>query len=39
MRLADLAEPLRSAARALRAGEVSPAVAVSGGYVVLKREP
>jgi choline-sulfatase len=39
LRLADLAEPLRSTARALRPGEVSPAVAVPGGYVVLKREP
>jgi choline-sulfatase len=39
LRLADLAEPLRSTARALRAGEISPAVEVPGGYVVLKREP
>jgi arylsulfatase A-like enzyme/Flp pilus assembly protein TadD len=39
LRLADLAEPLRSTAGALHPGEVSPAVEVPGGYVVLKREP
>jgi parvulin-like peptidyl-prolyl isomerase len=38
VRLADLAEPLRSVAAALRPGEVSPVVEVSGGFVVLKRE-
>jgi tetratricopeptide (TPR) repeat protein len=38
LRLADLAEPLRSAASALRPGEVSPVVAVAGSFVVLKRE-
>jgi len=38
VRLTDLAEPLRSAAGALRPGEVSPVVEVAGGFVVLKRE-
>jgi choline-sulfatase len=38
LRLADLAEPLRSVAAALRPGEVSPVVEVSGSFVVLKRE-
>jgi Flp pilus assembly protein TadD len=37
VRLADLAEPLRSAASALRPGEVSPIVEVGGGFVVLER--
>ncbi|HEY2943009.1 MAG TPA: peptidylprolyl isomerase, partial [Vicinamibacteria bacterium] len=38
VRLADLAEPLRSAARALHPGDLSPVLEVDGGYVVLKRE-
>jgi len=38
LRLTDLAEPLRSAARVLRPGEVSPVVEVGEGFVVLKRE-
>jgi len=38
VRLADLAEPLRSAATALGPGEVSPVVEVAGSFVVLKRE-
>lgn len=38
LRLADLAEPLRSVANALRPGEVSPVVGVPGSFVVLKRE-
>ena len=35
---ADLAEPLRSAAAALAAGQVSPVVETASGFVVLKRE-
>jgi len=38
VRVADLAEPLRSAAKALGAGEVSPVLDVGGSFVVLKRE-
>ncbi len=38
LRLTDLAEPLRSAVRVLRPGEVSPVVEVGGAFVVLKRE-
>jgi len=38
VRLADLAEPLRSAASRLRPGDLSPALEMAGGYVVLKRE-
>jgi hypothetical protein len=38
VRLADLAEPVKSAASALRPGAVSPVLEVDGGYVVLKRE-
>jgi parvulin-like peptidyl-prolyl isomerase len=38
VRLTDLAEPLRSAARALHPGDLSPVLEVDGGYVVLKRE-
>ena len=38
LRLADLAEPLRSAASVLRPGEVSSVVEVAGSFVVLQRE-
>jgi choline-sulfatase len=38
VRVADLAEPLRSAAAALAPGAVSAPVAVGDGYVILKRE-
>jgi choline-sulfatase len=39
VRLADLAEPLRSAAAALAPGSVSPPVTTPSGVVLLKREP
>jgi choline-sulfatase len=39
VRVADLAEPLRSAARALAPGAVSPPLQTDAGYVLLKREP
>ena len=38
VRLDDLAEPLRSAASALRPGDVSGVVEAGGSYIVLKRE-
>ncbi|HEY6546378.1 MAG TPA: tetratricopeptide repeat protein, partial [Vicinamibacteria bacterium] len=38
VRVADLAEPLRSAAAALGPGQVSAVVPMGDGYVVLKRE-
>jgi choline-sulfatase len=38
VRLADLAEPLRSAASALGPGDISPVLDVGGSFVVFKRE-
>jgi choline-sulfatase len=38
LRVADLAEPLRSAALALAPGEVSPVIETADGYVLLERE-
>jgi arylsulfatase A-like enzyme/Flp pilus assembly protein TadD len=39
VKLADLAEPLRTAAAALAAGQVSPILETAAGFVLLKREP
>jgi parvulin-like peptidyl-prolyl isomerase len=36
--LADLADPLRTAAAALRPGQVSDVIGTSDGFVLLKRE-
>ena len=38
VRVADLAEPLRSAATALGPGEVSSVIEIEGSFVLLKRE-
>jgi parvulin-like peptidyl-prolyl isomerase len=38
VKVADLAEPLRAAAAALAAGQVSPVLETAAGYVLLKRE-
>jgi choline-sulfatase len=38
LRIADLAEPLRSAAAALAPGQVSPVLSTESGFVLLKRE-
>jgi choline-sulfatase len=38
LRVADLAEPLRTAASALAPGEVSPVIGTGDGYVLLERE-
>jgi Flp pilus assembly protein TadD len=38
VRVADLAEPLRTAAAALAPGQVSPVLETEAGYVLLKRE-
>jgi parvulin-like peptidyl-prolyl isomerase len=39
VRLADLAEPLRSAAAGLEPGTVSAVLETAEGYVILRRDP